>query len=272
MINLEREIRKFKSGERLAFAYGIAGPAFAASVIGMNKLPVSNEYYRLTLSILIDASPWIYITFLFAFLYGKWLSRNSNPIVWKALQAQIDKLQKIAFPNHTNDVNDNHRVTLFKFTRSCNNKCAKRYKKRITKNSGWLVPVIRSGHTGKETKAKFFAPDAGIDAEGIVGMCWSSEYVQYQDNLPNVSSASGQRTKERYCRRSNMPIEMLDEYVKTGKKLACSILAYPVLSRAGDRWGVIVFDSMVPNGVDQQHAELAFYTVAETLGVLVEGV
>jgi hypothetical protein len=192
--------------------------------------------------------------------------------MWRALQVQIDKLQKIAFPDHIEDINDNHRVTLFKFTKKCRSKRAKEYKKRCTKNSGWLIPVVRSGLTGKETKAKFFAPDSGHDAEGIVGVCWSSEHVQFRENLPNVIMASADRTREKYCRRSNMPRRMLDDYINNGRTVARSILAYPVWSRTGDSWGVLVFDSMEPYGVNEQQAEQAFNTVAETLGVLVEDV
>lgn len=272
MINLENEAKKYKRGERLSYIFGIAAPTFAAAVIALNKFPITNELYQFSLAVLISLSPFLYLIFLLVFLYGKWLMRNNSPIVWRALQVQINKLQKIAFPKHVGDINDNHRVTLFKFTRTCKSKRAKLYKKRCTKNSGWLIPVIRSGNTGKETNAKFFAPDSGIDAEGIVGMCWSSQHVQFRENLPNIIKASAPRTKQKYCHRSNMPENILDEYVDNGRTVARSILAYPVWSRKGDSWGVLVFDSIEPYGVNEQEAEQAFNTVVETLGVLVEDV
>lgn len=272
MINLDSEARKYRRGEKITFLYGVAAPALATSVYVLNKLPLNSELYKLFLEIITIAAPIIYLVFLLAFLYGKWLVRKSNPIIWKALQVQIDKLQVIAFPNYAEDINDNHRVTLFKFTQKCKSKPTKEYKKRLTKNSGWLIPVIRSGHTGKDTSAKFFAPDSGNDAEGIVGKCWSSDNVQYQENLPKIIVTSGEQRKRAYCHRSNMPRSLLDEYVKNGKCLAQNILAIPLMTRTGERWGVIVFDSMEPNGVDKIQAEQSFYTVAETLGVLVEEV
>ena len=65
---------------------------------------------------------------------------------------------------------------------------------------------------------------------------------------------------------------ILDDYCEKGRSLARHILAYPVRTRSGERWGVLVFDSMSENGVDAKSAQDAFEKVIDPIGILLEGV
>lgn len=138
--------------------------------------------------------------------------------------------------------------------------------------SGWLVPVIRSGHTGKETKTVFLAPDTGRLAEGVAGQCWSSDAMISKENLPKIQQHTSSQNKIRYCRHANMPLWMLDDYCEEGRPVARNFLSFPVKTTTGNRWGVLVFDSRNSSGIDTEKAQEAFQIIVEPLGALLEGV
>lgn len=272
MIDLDRVSRNQKYASRAILLSGVITPILGTFVFWSRNLDDDTSEIIFWLATQINNYlPWIYLILLLTFLAGKFGARHGSRVIWEALQRQIDSLQKEAFPLHVNAVNDLHRVTLFKKKKRCFSKRAAKFWMHKGK-SEWLVPVLRSGHTSKGTKAKFRAPDNGKDAEGIVGLCWSSDSMQYRERLPNINKQSSEANKERYCQASNMPREMLNGYCIDGKDLARCILAFPIITKNANRWGVLVFDSMDPVGVDRQRVEQAFRVLAETLGVLVEEV
>ena len=218
----------------------------------------------------------IFMVLLGAFILGRILSRKGDVLAWRTVQAQIDILQRIAFPGQAGDLNDNHRVTLFKhkdwnwsrfFSRAGFQNA---WKRRSWPWSGWLVPVVRSGHTGKGTKTVFWCPDEGRKAEGLAGFCWSSDAGVSKEGLPSIRMVSSEENKEKYCRQSFMPRPMLDTYCSEGKPLARNILALPIMNGVGDKWGVLVFDSMNADGVDEEKARESFDVIVDSLGVLLE--
>jgi len=259
-------------GERLISFSGLAIPILASTIEMAGKL---NAQAYPTLSGIFfgvkESSLLLYIVLTFAFLVGKFFSRKGDKVIWETLQTQVDILQGIAFPEHSDDLNDNHRVTLFKYQ--------KWYLARLFKFKywplvwrGWLVPVVRSGHTGKDTKTVFSVPDSGRQAEGIAGLCWSSDSIIHKESMRNISNASSDTNKNYYCKVSKMPRWMLDSYCDNEKPLARNILAFPVKTSRGNRWGVLVYDSMSATGIDMEKANNAFEIVIEPIGVLVEGV
>jgi hypothetical protein len=217
------------------------------------------------------------LSLLLVFLLGWWLAKDGQKLVWLTLQCQIDTLANIAFPNANGDLNDRHRVTIFKY----NKWCWKRFKSKrifyflkqgIWPRSGWLVPVLRSGHTGKNTSTVFLAPDDGKSAEGVAGLCWSCDSGVYRTKLQAITTVSSDENKDKYSKATSMPRWLLDSYLAEGRPLARALLAYPVQTRLGKRWGVIVLDSQDRLGIDEAVADAALRTIIEPVGVLLEGV
>lgn len=272
MVNIDRVAKFNKAGGWMMGVFGIATPILASMLEMEDKINVNdNPFIAKVFDYVMEWSLYLYLTFLALFLIGKWMTRKGDKVIWETLQKQVDTLQSIAFPHNNHQLNDDHRVTLFKYKKWCFNRRCFQWKPNLPWR-GWLVPVLRSGHTGKDTKALFLAPDAGREAEGIVGECWSSDAVIRREQLPKVQASTSEQNRAKYCKQSNMPRFMLDSYCKRNKPLARSILAYPVVTSTGNRWGVLVYDSMDPQGVDTINAQKAFEVVAEPLGVLVEGV
>lgn len=272
LINLEKTSKNNALGSRLISGSGIATPILAATIEMAGKTnPKTDPVFSLITEVAKDASLYLYILFLMVFFLGKYFTRNGDKVIWETLQSQIDILQSIAFPDHANELNDHHRVTLFRYKKWCWNRLFN-LKSWNRPWSGWLVPVIRSGHTGKGTKVVFLAPDSGSDAEGIAGLCWSSDAIISRENMKSINSSSSDQNKGEYCRRSNMPRSILDSYCKNNRPLARNILAFPVRTCTGNRWGVLVYDSMSLSSLDIDTANKAFEIVIEPIGVLVEGI
>jgi len=258
---------------------GFSAPLLAIFIDASSSYRNSETIWlMLSSNIINDAAIFLYLLIIGVFLLGKYFSRKGDVVVWRTMQAQIDMLQKVVFADFANDLNDNHRVTLFRYKKWSWSRfktltgLVESIKKGSWPGSGWLVPVIRSGHTGKDTNVIFWAPDSGGKAEGVAGRSWSSDHsVDYSD-LPNITKNSNKENKDKYCQRCNMERWILDDYCEKGRSLARHILAYPVRTRSGERWGVLVFDSMSENGVDAKSAQDAFEKVIDPIGILLEGV
>jgi len=279
LIDLEQIESLNKSGERLIAFSGLATPILASALeFGGQINSVRHPTFHFLFQIVEDASLQLYLLFLVTFIIGKFRGRKGERVVWETLQGQIDSLQYIAFPKHSDDLNDHHRVTLFKHKKWC----WKRFFNRRTFNQawqgewkpwgGWLVPVIRSGHTGKGTSTVFYAPDEGKHSEGIAGRCWASDSTVFKEKLPRVIRSTAERNRKKYANMSYMPKWMLENYCDTGRPLARSILTYPVQTSAGNRWGVLVFDSMESSGISEEDSQKAFEVIVEPIGVLLEAV
>lgn len=224
-----------------------------------------------------DNAIWGFVLFFIFLAAGKYLSRPGNPKIWTAIQRHLDVMQEIACPQQCGDFNDNHRVTLFRrktFSIARYKTSPKRWPVLIKSGqhpwSGWLVPVLRSGHTNKNTKTIFWAPDDGKAAEGIAGYCWASDDVEQVYKLPSLSKTSGSRNKTKYADRTKMTEELVDDYLKRGKDLPRSLMGFPLKTSEFEPWGVIVIDSMNAEGIDFGAADEAFRAVAAPMSVLLE--
>ena len=92
------------------------------------------------------------------------------------------------------------------------------------------------------------------------------------EDLPSIKNVSSDKNKDKYCTKSNIKRWMLDQYCNENKSLARNIMSCPVKNGTGDRWGVLIFDSMNSTGIDHAKAHGAFCVTIEPLGVLLEGV
>lgn len=282
MIDTKKTEKEYRLGCRLIAYSGIGAPVLASALEASDGIdPDKHPTVMVFLEIVTAASLWFYVLFFVLFVLGRYLTRKGDSLAWKTLQSQVDILQKKAFPDLAWDFNDNHRVTLFKYKKwnwvrlrgSVTGLLRGKLPAKVVGPwTGWLVPVIRSGHTGKDTKAIFWTPDDGRKSEGVAGQCWASDTTVIQPALPSIIQVSSEQNKGRYCRKCNMPRWTLDAYCESNRPLARSISAFPVRNASGDRWGVLVFDSMEPNGVNTEDAQKAFEVVIEPIGVLLEGV
>lgn len=277
IINTDNLASRYRWGERFKNIAGYMTPVLAATIetasnIDKTSHPTIHSYFLL----IKDYSLYGYAGMLCIFFTGVYLSKKGNAVCWEAMQVQIDELQSIAFEKHQAESNEKHRVTLFRYKRWCWRRhgwnllnWAKSYKVGISPASGWLVPVLRSGHMSKNTKTIFAAPDEGSLIEGVAGQCWASDYTTYVERLPSLSRTSNDNNIEKYCTGTKLPKEFVRQYISNDKKLSRSLLAMPVKDSNGCRWGVVVFDSQHASGIDKIETEKAFRAIINTLGVLV---
>ena len=189
-----------------------------------------------------------------------------SPKDWNVIQYILDKAQKIAYPENTEDPMHHHRVTLFRRQRwawvdhHTRSECSRLTRwcwpwGKLRPWSGWLVPVQRSGHTSKKTKTRFAAQENG-QSEGISGLAWATDSAQVIRNLPTVKK-SNSSNRRAYAEATCCPRSMVDCLASRSKEsppLPCSIGAVPI-KVSGRTWGVLVFDSRNPLGVSENIAD-----------------
>ena len=162
---------------------------------------------------------------------------------------------------------DHHRVTLFKYSYflGLSTYLGQPWKKLW---GGWLSPVLRSGHTSKKTNAIFFAPDNSDKAEGWAGTAWVSRNTVMVDSLPSVEQRSSKKVKKEYADKTNMTVQMVEQYTRQSKPLPRSLLAFPVEVN-GRIWGVIVLDSRKPDSIPED-AVTKYSLTSAIIGQLLE--
>jgi len=280
IVDTDKTSANYKRGERLKTFAGYATPTIAATIEWAGKVDeVKHPVFASYFGYVKEYSVFAYIFMISIFALGNYLTRKGNKVCWDALQVQIDELQSIAFSTHQNDANDQHRVTLFKYNKWCWKRHGwnlaawyRSYSKGIKPWSGWLMPKIRSGHLTKNTRTVFAVPDEGKYAEGIGGKCWASDSAVHIENLPALKPTSSEQNKDKYSTKTNIPRELVDDYIGSGKILSRSLMAMPVKTSTGARWGVVVVDSQNATGIDVNATQQAFRTIIQTLGVLLEDI
>lgn len=215
---------------------------------------------------------------MFIYILGRWLAKKGDRFFWLALQVQLDDLQKISFPHADDDYIDNHRVTLFKYKKVCYEKHGwwnlvnwyKSSKQGKSPRGGWLIPILRSNHLSKNTKVVFCAPDNSENCEGFAGESWCKDNIVYVDKLPTISKVASEQNIEKYALRTNISARALKEKINDSRRFSGSMMAIPLRTSSGVRWGVIVLDSTSKDGIERSKVEGAFLTIVGTLGVLLE--
>jgi len=199
------------------------------------------------------------------------------PWAWKALQSVLDELREHAFIVNAADATHHHRVTLFKRVRyririwPWRSRCWPWGKGRWPA-SGWLVPVLRSGHTTQRSGSVFLAPDDADRAEGVAGQAWShSESIIYLEALPDLDEDSSTPDVKRYARETWLNEGLVRKRLKA--ELSCSRSFCGIaIEVKGKVWGVIVLDSRRTRGIRKPSGKnLVTYTVmAKFLRTLLE--
>ena len=278
MIDIDKLKSRQKWGDRLVKLSTWVLP-FVGALLSVSSDISAKEYPTTNTLIkeLQDHAIWGFVAFFALVSIGKAMQRPGNATSWKAMQMHLDAMQKLACCEQDGDINDNHRVTLFKHKKWCWRKFKSSpitwiqlIKSGQLPGSGWLVPVLRSGQTSKKTKTVFWAPDDGRNAEGIAGYCWASDGVELAENLPSLSLSSNDRNKTKYAERTRMSEELVTEYLTRRRPLPRTLLGLPLKTSAYKTWGVIVIDSSVNGGINFEAADQAFRAIAAPVGVLLE--
>lgn len=172
------------------------------------------------------------------------------PWTWRAVQRVLNEHRLVAFDVHDGDPVHHHRVTLFKRMRweACLRPCTywawgwKRWPL-----DGWLIPVARSGHTTQRTDVIFMAPDDAENAEGVAGQTWACDQVLVINDLPDVSNDPTNENITDYAKRSFLSEDWVRK--RMGKRqLSRSLCGIPLEVR-GERWGVLILDSVRENAI-----------------------
>ena len=185
-----------------------------------------------------------------------WLEgRLGNPKVWDQVDSILNELNESVFSDRRKDFN---RVTLFK---RCSFSWRVIFQRRIPFGS-WLCPVSRSSHVRRWTGTRFRVKDSG-EFEGVAGKAWTQRINILIEDLPDLTSASGE-DRQVYIDRTHSSERYLNQ---KGKLYPRSILAIPIETRTDSSWGVLVFDSLDPT-LDQALIVRTFGTYAKLLGYL----
>ncbi len=220
---------------------------------------------------------WIVIALYLAAGFSRAVCKYmGTPWFWAVLQSMLDELREHAFNAGADDPSHHHRVTLFRRVR---------WRLRIWPSrsrfwiwgpqrypwSGWLVPVLRSGHTTQRTKSVFLAPDDADHAEGVAGQTWNCNSILYKHSLPDVDAESGKRNIKNYARESWVDSDSVNARIQRDGHVARCYCGIPVEVR-NKLWGVIILDSRSPNGIKKPTTrnQVPYIIVAKFIGKLLE--
>jgi hypothetical protein len=173
--------------------------------------------------------------------------RLERKTLWPLIKEILDEFRKQIYPRNELHL---HRVTLFK-------RCGWVFRKRFfdAPGWGWLKIIERSGHTRRNSRTVFFAPNDEDKAEGVAGLAWAWNTVVYREDLPDVKGGTpSDRVFKLYADGSNTPIDLVRELRPSSRSL-CGI---PV-EVGGQIWGVLVVDSRqvkLPQDKIEQHYPL----------------
>lgn len=181
------------------------------------------------------------------------------PNLWPTLHKVSDEFREEVFSDAAIDPVHEHRVTLFKrvpwsLQWPC---CCRPWR-------GWLIPVVRSGHTTQSTSTVFPAPDDATKAEGIAGEAWKGRFM-WIENLPDVSGDAPDDDIRLFAETTRVS----EKWVRKHHPNRRSYGGFIVEVR-GKPWGVIVLDSTSPTGLKHQKRK-ACEAFAKNVGRILEG-
>jgi hypothetical protein len=184
---------------------------------------------------------WVLATFTAIAKMGKsWLESRW---VWALGQSLVDNLCKDCFAGIDGNWHE-HRVTLFQHRRLLLwiwpwRRLWWPWGMGRGPTSGWLVPVLRSGHTTQKSRTVFLAPDDAQHAEGVAGKTWATRNREIVvDNLPEPDPNVPGSVVD-YAKRTGVSEEWLLTQILDGRQMARAFRAIPV-EVGGRRWGVLL--------------------------------
>lgn len=245
----------FKWTTRILGALSVAAGAiakFAPSALGFS---VSGETDDAAQKIAMIVLPFLLILVPISDSIRRWLERKT---LWPLVKEVLDDFRKQLYPN-SKDPAHLHRTTLFKH-------CGWVFRRRALwpPSRGWLKVVERSGHTTRNSRTVFFAPNDPDKAEGVAGLAWAWNQVVFREDLPDVRSGpTPKEVLERYATDSNTALDYVAKHRPTSRSL-CGI---PV-EVSGEIWGVLVVDSRdpkLPKELIEQHHAIAAKFISRVL-------
>ena len=268
-----------------SWAYYIATVVYGFLVFILEVIDPSLEPYSnwpaMVLALIIHSQNWslqLFILIGIFLIYSVAAKQVGDPWIWEKLQYLIDGMRENVYREFGDDRVDEHRVTLFQ---------RKRFVMRLRRPdssvlwpygrgcypwSGWLVPVLRSGHTAQISSAVFLAP-TGKDShtvEGVVGKVWASKKIIVVDDLKEIRQTSADKTKKTYAKKTYCDVSVVERYLSQDRTPPRSIGAIPI-DVHGKVWGALVFDSQALAGVTKE--KMSHYTLtAGLMGRLLEKV
>jgi len=227
---------------------------------------------------LADRSIWLFIGAVIFWLIGHLCRLAGDPATREHIQFLLDKFQEKAF--HNGESVHHHRVTLFRYKRCWRGYWLSRAVRSDDKLwpwgsgywpcSGWLVPVMRSGHTSTRMSTAFLAPQSDPDlAEGVAGMAWSRNNTVVLENLPDLPG-SKKKAKE-YATKTSTPLDLVGRYSARGVPMARSFGATPIEVN-NKIWGVLVLDSRNPAEINVDTMNQFGVTIAMISRLLERGI
>lgn len=206
-----------------------------------------------------DYSLALYFFIVVLFFYSLLAQRAGDPWIREKIQYLIDGVRDRLYEDFGTDRLDEHRVTLFKRTsfawkiRRPGSRKHWPYGDGYFPWSGWLMPVLRSGHTAQTSSSAFLAPSGELShkVKGVVGRAWASKNTIVVDNLSEIRQDSALRTKESYASKTFCEIDWVERCLDQNRQPPRSIGAIPIEVH-GKIWGALVLDSKAPDGVTNE--------------------
>jgi len=194
--------------------------------------------------------------------------------IWSAVQAIIDRIQTEAFGQQVGYAH-HHRATLFRYQKYLWWPFPRRHPFwpwgwGRWPGSGWLIPVIRSGHTTQRTTTYFLAPDDADHVEGVVGHIWASNKEMALGVGNTVQRGAADNAVSEYAGKTFVSATWVRGELSKDKVLAASFRGLPVEGKAGHKWGVVILDSRDPAAA--LNAQLNITPYAYCLAKLLERV
>lgn len=223
-----------------------------------------------------DWSLPLYALAIMMLIYGTLARRAGDPWIWEKIQYLIDGMRDRLWEDLEAARMDEHRVTLFQrksfvlFLRKPGASILWPYGRGCYPWSGWLVPVLRSGHTAQVSRSIFLAPSGGTShkVEGVVGEAWASKTTIIIDSLNKIRQNSAIKTKKTYADKTFCDVSIVDRYLAQNRTPPRSIGAIPIQVH-GKIWGALVLDSQEPDGVTEEKTN-QFKLTTDLLGQLLE--
>lgn len=241
--------------------------------------PPFNTWPEMVLSTIKFLNDWslvLYVIIPLLFVFAWSLRCTGDPWVWEKIQYLVNGIDEKVFQDLTRDRENRHRVTLFQrkqfvlFVRRPGSSWFWPYGEKGHPWSGWLVPVLRSGHTAQNTRSIFYAPRGknSHKVEGVVGQAWAEQRTIIVDKLPDIQQNNPETMKEEYAKKTWCDVNLVDRYTDREQPPPRSIGAVPIEVR-GKPWGALVFDSKALEGITNRKAKQYTLTVS-LIGHLLE--
>ena len=241
--------------------------------------PPYNSWPDLILRVIEYLNDWsflLYTLIIVLLLYAPLARRAGDPWLWEKIQYLIDGMRDRLWEDFENARMDEHRVTIFQrksfvlFLKRPGASMLWPYGKGCHPWSGWLVPVLRSGHTAQVSRSIFLAPSGGTShkVEGVVGKAWASKSTIIIDELKKIHRGSAPQTIKSYATKTFCDIGVVDRYLTQNRTPPRSIGAIPIEVH-GKIWGALVLDSREPDGVTEEKTN-QFKLTTKLIGQLLE--